>query len=408
MRDLDPGPRLSCRQFGSLRSDDCANGCLRCAPFLNLGRPFVKPMPALTPVLSAMMCDGMGWFDDVDYKRMVLAFDQIHYLLPKHLAEFRDQAGAPRNLFFPLSLYESRAFTVAHFVPDDRQRDLLFAAASCDTTNQQFVAIVESIPPQDRTYTWSVTNADGDLSADASSPSLPASDVIRAHALLINKFCLAADQAKCVPITGRSYVHRMLAEKLRSGVNGLRDTAPDLLPPNLRKRDVTHSVVVGRLIQAMVSDDELATRSLDDIMAFKTTNRQLFARFSLSVRQLVSKVQSTPLDVTFDREIEDLVATDVWAELHEIEAELRSTWTKVFRSGLKATIRGLFDRKAFKLASAISVGTVPISLQGLTVVSALTAAVPIAGWALSELVDLLESRKAVARRGLYYMVKFAG
>jgi hypothetical protein len=365
-------------------------------------------MPAITPVLSAMMCDGMGWFDDVDYKRMVLAFDRIYYLLPKHLAEFRDQAGAARNLFFPLSLYESNAFTVTHFVPDSRQRDLLLAASSSDTTNRQFAAIVESMPPNDRAYTWSVTNADGDLSPDASSPSLPATDIVRAHALLINKFCLAADQANCVPITGRSYVHHMLAAKLRAGVNTLRETAPDLVPPSLRKRDVTHGAIVGRLMQAIVSDDELAARSLNDIVAFKTTNHDLFERFSHTIRQLVSKVQSTPLDLAFDREIEDLVATDVWAELHEIEAELRSTWTQAFRRGLKAVITELLGRKALKLASAISVGALPISLQGLTVVSALTAAAPVAGWVVSELVDLLERRKAVERRGLYYIVKFAG
>ncbi len=68
---------------------------------LILRRSLIKLMATITPVLSAMICDGMGWFDDVDYKRMVLAFDQIYYLLPKHLAQFHDQGGATRNLFFP-------------------------------------------------------------------------------------------------------------------------------------------------------------------------------------------------------------------------------------------------------------------------------------------------------------------
>lgn len=36
--------------------------------------------PHLSPALAAMMCDGMGWFSRLDYKRMLLVYDQIYYL----------------------------------------------------------------------------------------------------------------------------------------------------------------------------------------------------------------------------------------------------------------------------------------------------------------------------------------
>jgi hypothetical protein len=79
----------------------------------------------LSPVLSAMMCDGMGWFADNDYKRILLAYDQIHYLLPQETAEFRDVSGAPIAMFFPPRLEPVREFVVHSFRPDERLREIL-------------------------------------------------------------------------------------------------------------------------------------------------------------------------------------------------------------------------------------------------------------------------------------------
>jgi len=39
-----------------------------------------------SPTLSAIMCDGMGWFSDIDYKRMLLTYDEIYResVIPEH------------------------------------------------------------------------------------------------------------------------------------------------------------------------------------------------------------------------------------------------------------------------------------------------------------------------------------
>src|SRR5690349_13020276 len=66
------------------------------------------------PALTAMICDGLGWFTSLDFKRALLVFEGIHYLLPEDTLAFRDIDGAERWLMFPQWLYGSKTFSVKH------------------------------------------------------------------------------------------------------------------------------------------------------------------------------------------------------------------------------------------------------------------------------------------------------
>lgn len=352
-------------------------------------------MSQFSPVLSAIMCDGMGWFTSIDYKRMLLVYDEIYYLLPKTPVEFNDVDGQRRFMYFPLASGGSSLFKVYHHEPDEAFRSLISTAAVQDAKSAGFASIVETIPQYDRLYTWRVVNADGDLGGGQSLGLLPEQASL-AHAVLLNKFLLAADHLNCIPITGKPYIHGLISEKYRLGVNSLREAYPDLLLPSLKTKQVRFNPVASQILSAIVPDSELEKRSEEEILEYKTRHRDLFERFSYTMRQLVAKVSALPLSADFEAELEDLVNTEIWRERQAVEQELRSAWESFFKSTIKAAAGGL-----------LAVGVAPfLSLGAITVGSALAATTAIAPWALSELVDFLDRRKHAQEHGLYYLMKF--
>lgn len=359
---------------------------------------------AISPTSSAIMCDGMGWFDDLDYKRMLLSFDEILYLLPKNVAKYRDAGGATRSMVFPLWLQDSPVLRVHHFLPDRAQRELISASAEADSRHRTFRHVVGTIPPRDRMYTWQIANADGDLTEGGNSPALSSTQVELAHGLLLNKFLLAADAAHCVPITGKSYVHEMLVMKASQAVGAARQAGLNV--GWLRTSDTSHGTVVAQLIQSLVPDDQLAARSWEDIVRFKDSNRELFERFSVTTRKLVSAIEALPGDSEFQREVEELIATDVWVETREIEAALRSAWSRVFKDDVRDAVTSLKSKEAAAIGGAIGLGVLPLSLEGLTLASVAGAGLASASWAHSKFLEYASDKRSAKKNGLYFLMKF--
>lgn len=92
-------------------------------------------MKDLSPTLSAVMCDGMGSFSKNDYKRMLLTYDKIYYLLPEKCVEFEDINGKKQFLFFPIQFRENPICTLYHFSPKEKFNELIHTAAHTDLTN---------------------------------------------------------------------------------------------------------------------------------------------------------------------------------------------------------------------------------------------------------------------------------
>ncbi len=351
-----------------------------------------------------MMCDGMGWFDETDYKRMLLVYDEILYLLPGKLVPYPDVTGKLRQLAFPV-VFDEHFCRTHHFVPDSSTRDSLLAAGAADVADDEVTGVIRGIPGGEQLYTWRVVNADGDFTGEDRSLALGPRDQPLAHALLLNKFLVAADAAGCVPITGKPYIHMLLAAKYRRSVDNLQEALGDQLPVGLRAKDLRHNVVAGRLVEALVPDSELEARSLGEIARFKDDNRKLFERFSLATRRLVDRVESLPGEHAFDRDLDDLLQTDVWEEQQEIKKELRAVWRSVFKSGLGKVLASDALQAA---ASAVAIGVVPwMSLRAIALATIITQRVPIASWAVSQLMDIFAKRRDVRKHGLYYLLRFA-
>lgn len=167
----------------------------------------------ISPNLSAIMCDGLGWFSAIDYKRMLLTYDEIHYLLPQDVVFFNDVSGKKQSLFFPVMYSENSSFKVHYFNLDDRSRQLILAAAQADLSNPKFTNVVNTIPRDEQLYTWRVVNADGDIGSGQSLNLRPEQAQL-AHAILLNKFLLAANALNGIPITGKSYVHGLISQSI--------------------------------------------------------------------------------------------------------------------------------------------------------------------------------------------------
>jgi len=350
-----------------------------------LEKSVLKP-PHLSPALTAMMCDGMGWFSSLDYKRMLLVYDRIYYLLPGATVEFEDIGGARRNLHFPIQFQKSALFEICHDVPEAQARDLIFAAARLDAASERFCTAVDSIPAEERLYTWRVTNADADLGAGA-SPALKPNDQVLAHAALLNKFLLAADRRNCIPITGKPYIHGLITDKFE------RAAAATHLP---QARRVRLGPVTARLVGAIVPDDELANRTEQDIIEYKEKNRKLFDQFSYTVQSMVKQVNSLPASADFEREVQQLFNTEVWREQVSVETDLRAAWENFFKAAVKSAV-----------GSAVAVGITPLlSLGHLTLGSLLTGAAAVAPWVMSEALRFMEAREKARQHGLYYLLQF--
>jgi len=342
------------------------------------------------------MCDGMGWFSDIDYKRMLLTYDEIYYLLPHNLVPFEEVGGKKQSLFFPIVFRKNPSFIVHYFTPDDKSRQLLFSAAQADLSNPKFTQVVTAIPRSEQLYTWRVVNADGDIGSGQSVSLSPRQEQL-AHAILLNKFLLAANALKSIPITGKPYIHGLISEKYIFGVEHLRAEMPDLLPPSLRTGAVKHNPVVSRIISTLVPDEELEKRSEADIVRFKEQNKVLFQRYSYAVRDLVNRVSALPFTDDFDSEVDELIGTEVWKEKTEIEKELRSAWEGLFKSAIKSAVAGL-----------VGVGIAPfLSLGAIILASVVAASIAISPWVTSELIEFIETRTKAQEHGLYYLMKFA-
>jgi hypothetical protein len=359
----------------------------------------------ITPALNAIMCDGMGWFDDVDYKRMLLLYDQILYLIPSTTVEFQDVTGQPANLLFPVRLRESDCYCIADPSLEPDLCNGLVQAAKADASVEGLAPIVARIPTRDRLYTWRVANADPDFGS-GNSIALHPRDEVLAHTLLLNKFLVAADTLGAVPITGKNYVHALIAEKYRIAAAALELAGAETLSP-VHKRDLQHGPVVAGISSAVIPDAELDGRSMEQILEFKRDNRSLFERFSLLGREALAEISSLPADRSFRRELDELINTKLWKQQVEIEDDIRAAWLRP--SGGKGFARSEPVKTALKaLGSGIAIGAAPwIGLKALSFGTLLAAGGAVLPWAVTEILEAVESRRKVANHGLYYLVKFA-
>ena len=331
---------------------------------------------SLSPRLGALMCDGMGWFEAIHYKRMLLVFDEVHYLLPGASVSFMDWSGEPAGVRFGLSRDDS--FVRRHDILAPVERERLVASARELAAVEAFAGAVSGIPRGDQLYTWRVVNCDGSLTADGRSPGLGRSDVVFAHALLLLKMLHFSDSGGLCPISGQPHMHALL------GALGAPSRGPRKVGP-----------VVRRLAELFVPDAELRGRTQSEIVAFKRDNADLFDQFSLSVREYSASIAAVPLSPGFEDDIDHLLRTRVYREQQAIQGEMRAAWEQFFKSAVKAGV-----------GAAVALGVSPVALGDVSLGAALLGGVAALPWLTGELMELAERRRDARSHGLYYLMEF--
>jgi len=334
------------------------------------------------------MCDGMGWFSKNDFKRALLLYDRIMYLVPSRTVEFRDVDGRRNYILISRQLQEV-GFRFQHYEPDDTIAEAIIRSSKIDADRTGFASVVASIPESERKYTWRITNADADLGRGSSLALHPEEETL-AHALLLNKFLIAAELIDAVPITGQRYIHALIGDKYRAAKGLVGSGTPFIANRSL------HPIAM-EVIQAIVADDELERRSEIEIVAYKEKHRRLFDTFSYTIRKLVKQVSALPESPDFDRQVSELISTEVWRDKAEVEQELRAAWAGFFKSAVKSAVAG-----------AVTLGITPfLSLGRLSIASVLAGVAAATPWATSEIITILENRKRVEQHGMYYLMNFA-
>jgi hypothetical protein len=263
---------------------------------------------------------------------------------------------------------------------------LIFTAAMHDIESERFRVVINSIPPEERLYTWRIANADADLGGGV-SPALKPDEQALAHATLLNKFLLAADRQGCLPIAGKPYIHGLISEKYLLATGG---GSPS------RSREMRLAPMATRIVAAIVPDEELAKRTDEDIIHYKEKNRKLFEQFSYSIQSMVKQIGSVPPSPDFEKDVQQLLRTEVWRDQVGAETELRAAWENFFKTALKSAVAG-----------AVAVGITPLlSLGQVTFGALLTGAAAAAPWAVSEALKFLEARGKARQHGLYYLLRF--
>ncbi len=246
-------------------------------------------------------------------------------------------------MMFPVLDTHNTAYTPHSFRPSEPETEILRAAACADSHNSEVQRIVAGIPDSELLYTWRAANSDADLGGGRSMALAPDA-MITAHTLVLNKFLLAADAANAVPITGKPYIHALLAAKFRLGADAIRAHAPDALPTGLRSSDIASGEVFRGIVSALVPDERLAACSFEEIVGFKRANAKLFDRLSLMLRTLLGEIRSLPADASFKRDLADIVNTSVWKEKAGIEVAIRAAWMDSFRDALEESVRKRADK----------------------------------------------------------------
>jgi hypothetical protein len=134
-------------------------------------------------MLQACMIDGFGWFEEADYRRSWLFFDQVDYVLPE---------GAEGPLIYPRWILQRPDYRVAYPPLSADQVARITESAASDACDRSFRQLIEGIvPPKDLDYAMLVLASDKSLWRE--TPQELKRDSVFALLVLVNKLIVARE-----------------------------------------------------------------------------------------------------------------------------------------------------------------------------------------------------------------------
>jgi len=317
----------------------------------------------LGAMLTASMLDGFGWFPEERYRRTLLLFDGMRYVLPSYV----------KGLMAPPWVYSQPDFEAVEHGSDTESVRSRRERAERDANDQAFRCFFQTIPEEDASYALNVVSSDRELRSE-NRPVIQEPTV--AVSYLAEKLLDYCDANGCVPVVGQDYAANILAFKsARRLVTPLSTGAVF----NLQQATALNTVAAG-LSYAFLSDSDLKRTTKEKILRYKADHRELLERHHLhlvSVAQRFAELSAD--DAAFTTELLAL-RQQALAERMTMEQEAREAWRSaglelaeksllVAGGGLITALgligtKSLADLAATALPAAVGAATV-VAAQGL-------------------------------------------
>lgn len=161
-----------------------------------------------------------------------------------------------------------------------------------------------------------------------------------------------------------------------------------------------YNVVGMNLVDALLPAAELKSRSFKDIVRFRKSEQESFARFQAYLRELVAIVDSEPWSPKLESELVKLVDSKVVPEALKVRDQMTEAWEKMFGGVLKKAVAAITPTLVASFFAGLSPGQV-LTLSCAAVGGALSIALP-------EITDLWQQQRTARRNGLSFLVRLGG
>jgi len=255
------------------------------------------------------MLDGFGWFDEGDFRRAWLLFDEIDYLFPEKLSG---------PLWYTPNVFEQPEYRAVRLAAADDE-EVFAEQVSRDLADADFREAVSKVPRQDLIYARQVVATDGDL-ANILEKYDPL-DFAPAVSLLTSKLLTYAARSGAVPIVGREYAWSILARKLsRPHPVAAKGT---LL--GTTRQQLSYAAFEAGLSLAFLDSEALVCAPFDRLQRFKSDHQPLLAKHQAHLLSVAHAYRGSPEGAEFAERMAQL-RTEAQRERLSLDTELSDAW----------------------------------------------------------------------------------
>lgn len=331
--------------------------------------------------LRGCMIDGFGPFEEADYRRSWLFFEEVDYVLPHRLTDEMAMVGVDDHQEFAVRREE--------LARDDIEQ--LLELTCRDAEDPGLVRLVETRAPRgDREYAAALVWSDVQL-RDHPTRTRAIDPVL----FLANKLLWYAARRGTVPIVGRDYATELIAWKLRG--HGTSHQGHGLLSD--RGSSVLAAFAAGLALD-FVPDEQLASTPISRLVDFKQRNHELLAQHQLHLVDVAEAFAALPEGADFEARMAQL-RLQARRERLDLDARARDAWLgcglELAKKAIGAATAGLFSGLAVLRGHSLSD----------VVAAALPAAVAAGGVVLSSVIETGTQARAKPTPAMAYLFRAA-
>ena len=272
-------------------------------------------------MLTATMLDGFGWFPEAKYRRTLLLFDRIRYVLPAYVS----------GLMPPPWVYERPDFEAIEYESTPTEVGNRLERAQADARQVGFQKLFASVPDDEAAYALQVTSADCELRSDN---RMLVRDPIVAVSYLAEKLLDHCHASGGIPIVGQDHASHILAFKSARRIVSPLSASAVL---SVQQATALQTVAAG-LSYAFVSDSDLSATTLERILRYKNDNRGLLERHQMHLMSVAQRfAELSPDDSRFATEMVAL-RQQALSERLAMDIDAREAWRS---AGLQLAEKGL-------------------------------------------------------------------